>query len=62
MSEIVKKNADSLKKNSVKVFTCEMAMKNYNVNKDSLVYVDEISRGADVIVKMANKGYEILTF
>ncbi|QXJ34440.1 hypothetical protein J5U22_00986 [Saccharolobus shibatae] len=39
-----------------------MTKKNYNVNKDSLVYVDEMSRGADVIVKMANKGYEILTF
>ncbi len=62
LSEIVNKNVDALKKNSVKVYACEMAMKNYNVSKEELVYTDEVSRGADVIVKLANEGYTILTF
>lgn len=62
LAEIIQKNIDGLKKNSIKVYACEMAMKNYNVNKEDLVYFDEISRGADVIVKLANEGYTILTF
>ncbi|MCG3109473.1 hypothetical protein L3N51_01765 [Metallosphaera sp. J1] len=62
LSEIVSKNLDALRKNSVKVYACEMAMKNYNVSREELVHADEISRGADVIVKFANEGYTILTF
>jgi len=62
ISSIVSKASENLKKMGITVYACEMAMKNYNVNKDDLVYVDEISRGADVIVKFADSGYIVLTF
>ncbi|MBP1358092.1 MAG: DsrE family protein [Sulfolobus sp.] len=62
LSQIVVKASQNLKNSQIKVYACEMAMKNYNVSKDELVYFDEISRGADVIVKFANEGYNILTF
>lgn len=62
VSEIVSKASENLKKMNITVYACEMAMKNYNVNKEDLVYVDEISRGADVIVKFADNGYTVLTF
>ncbi|MFP3065591.1 MAG: DsrE family protein [Sulfolobus sp.] len=62
ISSIVSKASDNLKKMGITVYACEMAMKNYNVNKDDLVYVDEISRGADVIVKFADSGYIVITF
>ncbi|BAB66924.1 DsrE family protein [Sulfurisphaera tokodaii] len=62
ISQIVSKASENLRKMSIKVYACEMAMKNYNVNKDDLIFFDEISRGADVIVKFANEGYTILTF
>lgn len=62
VSEIVKKASENLKKSGITVYACEMAMKNYNVNREDLVYVDEVSRGADVIVKFADQGYQVLTF
>ncbi|MFP3346542.1 MAG: DsrE family protein [Sulfolobaceae archaeon] len=62
VSEIVSKASENLKKMNITVYACEMAMKNYNVSKEDLVYVNEISRGADVIVKFADNGYTVLTF
>ncbi|BFH72268.1 DsrE family protein [Sulfurisphaera javensis] len=62
VSQIVNKAQENLKKMNITVYACEMAMKNYNVNKEDLIYFNEISKGADVIVKFANEGYQILTF
>ncbi len=62
LSNIVQKNSTPLKQSNIKVYACQMAMTNYNVKQQDLIYYDEISRGADVIVKFANEGYTILTF
>ena len=62
VSNIVAKASENLNKMGITVYACEMAMKNYNVSKEDLVYVNEISKGADIIVKYADSGYIVLTF
>ncbi|BBL45542.1 hypothetical protein MJ1_0378 [Nanobdella aerobiophila] len=37
-------------------------MKNYSINKEDLVYVDEISKSAQIIIKYAEDEYKIPTF
>ncbi|BCU70361.1 DsrE family protein [Stygiolobus caldivivus] len=62
ISNVVSKASENLTKMGITVYACEMAMKNYNVSKEDLVYVNEVSRGADVIVKFVDDGYTVLTF
>jgi hypothetical protein len=61
-SQIVLKATDGLKQAGVKVLACEMAMANFNVKKEDLVYYDETAKGAEVILNYANQGYQVLTF
>ncbi|BFI73825.1 hypothetical protein YN1_8120 [Nanoarchaeota archaeon] len=62
LSNLILNAKDNLNKLGVKVFACETAMKNYNISKEDLVYVDEISKGAEIILEHADRGYTILTF
>lgn len=40
VAEIVQKNSQNLKQSNIRVYACQMAMANYNVKQENLVYYD----------------------
>lgn len=59
---VVEKNRENMRSSGIEVMACEMAMKNFSVTSENLVGVDKIVKGAEVIVKYADEGYQIITF